>query len=90
MHLILSFVDLAAYSQGAVLLSSFFEAFQTCMVVLQVLNLVTLITYYDALRNFRLKVEMGQQDFRVFALWILIELNMIVFLIAANILAMFF
>ena len=60
------------------------------MVVFQVLNLVTLITYYDALQNNRLKVEMGRQDFQVFALWIVIELNMIIFLIAANILAMFF
>ena len=90
MHLILSFVDMAAYSQGVVFLSSFFEAFQTSMVVFQVLNLVTLITYYDALQNNRLKVEMGRQDFQVFALWIVIELNMIIFLIAANILAMFF
>ena len=60
------------------------------MVVFQVLNLVSMITFYSAYENGYVKINMEEQEFSVFVIWIIIELNMIIYLIVANIFVVLF
>ena len=49
-----------------------------------------MITFYSAYENGYVKINMEEQEFSVFVIWIIIELNMIIYLIVANIFVVLF